>query len=416
MPKKKVIIVGGGFAGVNLVKKLDTKFFDVIIVDKLNHHQFQPLFYQVATSQIEPSSITFPLRYMLRTKREVRVRLAKVLRINADRNSISTTIGDLEYDYLVLAPGCTTNFFGNEGMRKHALKLKSTYDAIEIRNHIHQIFEDIITSDEAGKESLMNIVIVGAGPTGIELAGAIAEIRKYTLPKDYHRIDFSKLRIILVEGSKYTLLTMSKHARSYSRKTLEKMGVEVLTEKFVENYDGVNLSLSGGMIIKTRTVVWAAGVIPNTIEGLAGQCYAKGKRMRVDRINRVDGYKNIFAIGDAAYMETENYPMGHPQLANVAINMAVNLARNLKALESGGKLREYEYRDYGTMATIGRNKAVVDLPVIRFQGFFAWMLWMFFHLMLILSVRKKLIIFINWAWAYTTRNTALTLILKKPED
>lgn len=410
--KKKVVIVGGGFAGINLAKKLDAKLFEVTIIDKLNYHQFQPLFYQVATSQIEPSSISFPLRYIFRYKQHIRIRLAKVISVDLENSRVETGIGAFEYDFLVLAMGCKTNFFGNETISKHALSLKTTYEAISIRNHILQVFEDIITSDEKKKESLLNIVMVGGGPTGIELAGAFAEIKRNVLPADYHRIDFSRLQIILVEGSHSILNNMSVGAQQAAKRYLEKLGVRVLTDSIVTRYDGETLELNGKETIKTKTVIWAAGVIANTVSGIPERCMTRGNRIIVDRFSKMIHSDNVFVLGDQSYMETPKYPRGHPQVANVAINQAVNLARNLKNLLTGSALREYEYKDYGTMATIGEKKAVVDLPFIRFHGFLAWFVWMFLHLMLILSVRSKLIIFINWAWAYITKNTALRIILK----
>ncbi len=414
--KRKVIVVGAGFAGIQFVRKLDEDLFDILLIDKLNHHQFQPLFYQVATSQIEPSSISFPIRNIFKNKKNVQIRLAEVLCVDTENNKINTSIGDFGYDYLVIAIGCKTNFFGNNQISEHSFTLKTTYDAIAIRNHILQTFEDIISAKETQKEALLNMVIVGAGPTGVELAGAFAEIRKNILPKDYHGIDFSKLKITLIEGSKKTLNNMSSTAKIASQKYLQKMGVNIITETFVKNYDGNILELSDGNTINTKTVIWAAGVTANTIEGMPSNCFAIGNRIKVDRINRVRETKNIFAIGDIAFMETPKYPKAHPQLANVAINQAKNLAKNLKNINQGKNTVEYEYKDFGSMATIGRNKAVVDFKFIKFKGYFAWLIWMFLHLMLILSVKNKLIIFINWAWAYITKDTSLRLILKERKD
>ena len=411
--KKTVVVVGGGFAGLNLAKNLDEKLFDVILVDKLNHHQFQPLFYQVAASQIEPSNISFPFRHIFRKKKNVYIRLAETLSIDAPNNTITTTIGDFKYDYLVLAMGCKTNFFGNNKIKNHAYTLKTTYDAITIRNHILQTFEDIISAKENKKEALLNIVIVGAGPTGVELAGAFAEIKRQILPKDYPRIDFSNSSIILIDAAKNTLNNMSDNAKQASQKYLEKMGVKILTETFVNTYDGEVLELSTGKTIKTKTLIWAAGVTGNTVEGLPKEAMTRGSRIKVDRINMVLGCENIFAIGDISFMETPKYPHGHPQLANVAINQGSNLANNLKKIVEQKTTTAYEYKNFGTMATISQNRAVVDLDFVKFKGFFAWFIWMFLHLMLILSVRNKLIIFINWAWAYITKNTALRLILKQ---
>ncbi|MDY0200887.1 MAG: NAD(P)/FAD-dependent oxidoreductase [Tenuifilaceae bacterium] len=413
--KRKVIIVGGGFAGIQLARKLDKHLFDVLLIDKINHHQFQPLFYQVATSQIEPSSISFPFRHILKNKSNVLIRMAELTHVHPEQNRISTTIGNFEYDYLVIAIGCKTNFFGNQNIGNHSFTLKTTYDAIKIRNHILLTFEHIASSNGVDKKDLLNLVIVGGGPTGVEMAGAFAEIKRNILPKDYPRIDFSRFNITLVEGTKNMLGNMSENAQNTSKRYLQKMGVELLTETFVTDYDGATLLLSNGKSIKTKTVIWAAGVMPNQIEGLPASVYSKGNRMTVDRVNRVIGSENIFAVGDISYMETQKYPKGHPQVANVAINQAKNLAKNLKRIALSKKTVDYEYKDLGSMATIGRNKAVVDLPFFRFKGYFAWLVWMSLHLMLILSVRNKLIIFINWAWAYVTKDTSLRLILTQTD-
>lgn len=410
--KRKIIVIGGGFAGIEFIKKIDETLFDVLLIDKINHHQFQPLFYQVATSQLEPASISFPLRNIFKTKKNLQIRLAEVLSIYSANNKIKTTIGEFCYDLLVIAIGCTTNFFGNDELKSHAFTLKTTYDAINIRNHILQTFENIISAEAGEKEGLLNLTIVGAGPTGVELAGAFAEIKKNILPKDYPNIDFTHFKINLIEGSKDTLNSMSLLAKRTSKIYLQKMGVNIITETFVKGYDGNFLELSNGNIIKSKTVIWAAGVIGNTIKGLPDSVQKVGNRIDVNRTNLVNGTQNIFALGDIAFMQTPKYPNGHPQVANVAINQAKNLAYNLNKT----KTNEFEYNDLGSMATIGRNKAVVDLPHFKFRGYFAWLIWMFLHLMLILSVRNKLIIFINWVWAYLTKDTSLRLILKQTKN
>jgi NADH:ubiquinone reductase (H+-translocating) len=414
--KKKIIVIGGGFAGLSLVKRLDAKLFDILLIDKINHHQFQPLFYQVATSQLEPASISFPLRNIFKHKKSLQIRLARVDSIDIARNVISTSIGIFGYDFLVIAAGCTTNFFHNSTIEKKAFPLKTTYDAIKIRNHIIHTFEHLISADSEERGSLLNLVIVGAGPTGVELAGAFAEIKNNILPKDYPGIDFSDFNIYLIEGGENTLSSMSDLAKHASRKYLQKMGVRIITETLVKNYNGLVLELSSGEVIKTKTVIWAAGITGNSIGGLPEGCITDSGRIKVNRINQVEGINNVFAVGDIALMQTPKYPHGHPQLANVAINQAKNLAVNLRNLLLDKRTIDYEYKDLGAMATIGRNKAVVDLPWLNFKGYLAWLVWMFLHLMLILSVRNKLIIFINWAWAYLFKDTSLRLILKPTND
>jgi NADH dehydrogenase len=414
--KKNIVVIGGGFAGLQFIRNLDMNDFNVLLLDKLNHHQFQPLFYQVATAQLEPSSISFPFRKIFQQKKNVQIRMAEGVKIDTDSNTVISTIGSFQYDYLVIASGCKTNFFGNNEIMKNALTLKTTYDAITIRNHILLNFEQIISAAETEKESLFNIVIVGAGPTGVELAGAFAEIKKNILPKDYPSIDFSKLNVILIEGSKQTLSSMSNNAQNASRNYLEQLDVTLYTEVFVKNYDGALVTLSNGMLIKTKNMIWAAGVTGNLIQGLKEEVLAPGNRIMVDQTNTVWGLSNVFAIGDIAYMQTPKYPKAHPQLANVAINQAKNLAKNFKAMSANKPLRDFEYKDLGSMATIGKNKAVVDLPFIKFKGYLAWYVWMFVHLMLILSVRNKLIIFINWAWNYFTKDTSLRLILSQKNN
>lgn len=409
--KKRVIIAGAGFAGLQLARNLDEKLFNVLLIDKVNHHQFQPLFYQVASSQIEPSSISFPLRNIFKNKKNVQIRLAEVLEVVQEQNKIITSIGEFSYDILILAIGCKTNFFGNENISKHSFTLKSTYDAIGIRNHILLTFEKIISAAEKESEGLYNLVVVGAGATGVELTGAFAEIKKHVLPKDYHGIDFSKFNILLIEGTKDTLCNMSDASKAESKKYLQQMGVKVLTETFVKDYDGETLLLSTGEKIKTKTVIWAAGVTGNEIKGFEPEEITKRNRLIVNRYNKVAGCKNIYAVGDIAFMATPKYPKGHPQVANVAINQAKHLAKNLRRISLNKEPVEFEYRNLGSMATIGRNKAVVDLPFIHFKGYFAWFVWMFLHLMLILSVKNKLIIFINWAWTYFTKDSSLRLIL-----
>lgn len=410
--KAQIIVIGGGFAGLQFIQNLKENEFEIMLIDRLNHHQFQPLFYQVATSQIEPSSISFPFRKVLHKRRDIRIRLAEVQSVDTQTQTLSTSIGAFHYDLLVIATGCKTNFFGNDEISKHAYTLKTTHQAITIRNSILENFEKVFHTPDEKLDELFNIVIVGAGPTGVELSGAFAEIKRDILPKDFWRIDFSRLRILLIEGSDHTLNNMSDLAKKASQKYLTDLGVEVKTGVFVKKYDGQTLELSNGETLKSQNVIWAAGVTGNILPGLSPDVVTPGNRILVDRYNKVQGLENVYAIGDIACMQTPLYPKGHPQVANVAINQGKNLAKNLLAQQRGKALKPYEYRDMGSMATIGRNKAVVDLPFLRFKGYFAWTIWMFLHLMLILSVRNKLIIFINWAWNYFSKNSSLRLILK----
>lgn len=409
---EKIVIIGGGFAGLQLAKTLRKADLKVVLVDKQNHHQFQPLFYQVASGRLEPSSISFPFRKVFQNSKNVDFRMADIESIDPNERKIMTSYNrTINYDHLVIASGCRTNFFGNEEMSKNAFSMKTTQDAIEIRNKILFSFEKEIFARPEDKQAWMNIIIVGAGPTGVELSGAFAELKKDVLPKDYHNIDFSKFNIILLEGSKHTLNNMSDESKIASRKYLEEMTVIVKTETLLESYDGSVAVLNTGERIPSKNVIWAAGVKGNIIKGLYDQDIIRNRYI-VDRYNRLKSFKNIYALGDVAYMETPNYPTGHPQVANVAINQAKNLGKNiLKTLKDENfKSAEYEYHDLGMMATIGKHKAVVEFPFLKFKGPLAWYVWMFLHLMLILSVRNKIVIFFNWAWSYLTRDTSLRLI------
>ena len=411
MIKKKIVVIGCGFGGLQFIKNLKKNTFDILLIDKVNHHQFQPLFYQVAASQIEPATISFPLRKIFQNRKDVRIRLANVESVNDKEKVVETSIGKFLYDYLVIATGSKTNYFNNKQIEENSLSLKSTYKAMSIRNKTLMNFEKILY--EVDKSGLYNIVIVGGGATGVELAGAFAEMKKEVLPKDYPNILASKVNVYLLEGSNHTLSAMSSYAQKYSEKYLLKMGVIVKTGVFVKQYDGQVVLLSNGETINSENVIWSAGVKGNAIGGIPNDLLLPSGRIKVDRINKIESLDEVYAIGDVAYMETDKYPKGHPQLANVAIGQAKNLAKNLNKVAQGkhDKLKAYEYRNLGTMATVGRNKAVVDLPFAKFKGRFAWFVWMFLHLMLILSVRNKLVIFINWAWNYITKNSSLRLIL-----
>ena len=411
MKRKKIIVIGCGFGGLQLVKHLKKNTYDILIIDKVNHHQFQPLFYQVAASQIEPATISFPLRKIFQKRKDVRIRLATVEVLNNEEKTIETSIGKFRYDYLIIATGAVTNYFGNAEIENNSLSLKTTYKAMSIRNKTLLNFEKILYEED--KDGLYNIVIVGGGATGVELAGAYAEMKKEVLPKDYPNILAHNVNVYLLEGSNNTLSAMSSYAQKYSEKYLRKMGVIVKTGVFVNQYDGNTVVLSNGDTINSKNVIWSAGVKGNPIGGIPENLLQKTNRIKVDRHNRVESLQDVFAIGDVAHMETDKYPKGHPQVANVAIGQAKILAKNINSMQKNEsyQLKSYEYRNLGTMATVGRNKALVDLPFAKFKGRFAWLIWMFLHLMLILSVRNKLVIFINWAWNYITKNSSLRLIL-----
>lgn len=416
MKRKKIIVIGCGFGGLQFVKNLKKDVYDILIIDKVNYHQFQPLFYQVAASQIEPATISFPLRKIFQNRKDIRIRLATVEGFNYNQKTVATSIGDFSYDYLIIASGAKTNYFGNKEIEANSLSLKSTFKAMSIRNKTLMNFEKILYENE--KDGLCNIVIVGGGATGVELAGAFAEMKKEVLPKDYPNIEVQNVNVYLLEGSNHTLSAMSAYAQRYSEKYLKKMGVIVKTGVFVNKYDGENVTLSNGESIISKNVIWSAGVRGNPIGGLPENTLMPSGRIKVNRINEIEAMQDVFAIGDVAHMETDKYPKGHPQVANVAIGQAKNLAKNINRMQSSknAKLKQYEYRNLGTMATVGRNKALVDLPFAKFRGRFAWFIWMFLHLMLILSVRNKLVIFINWAWNYITKNSSLRLILLDDKD
>jgi len=408
----KIVIIGGGFAGLQLAKKLRKTDVKVVLVDKQNHHMFQPLFYQVASGRLEPSSISFPFRKIFQKSNNIDFRMADIVKILPEENKLVTSYNrSVSYDHLVIASGCRTNFFGNNEISRNAFSMKTTQESIDIRNKILFSFEKEIFARPEDKQAWMNIIIVGAGPTGVELSGAFAELRNNILPKDYHNIDFSKFNIILLEGSPNVLNNMSEQSRIASRKYLEELGVTVRTETILTSFDGSVATLSNGDKIPTKNVIWAAGVTGNVIEGIPSTDIVRN-RYKVDRFNRLLNFENIYALGDIAYMETPKYPNGHPQVANVAINQAKNLGNNILKMLKGKKsdLIEYEYNDLGMMATIGKHKAVVELPFIKFKGVIAWYVWMFLHLMLILSVRNKLVIFFNWAWSYLTRDSSLRII------
>lgn len=416
----KLVIIGGGFGGLRLARKLNNKpGFDITLIDRHNYHQFQPLFYQVATAGLDASNISFPLRKVFHKSNNVKIRLAEVRGIQTAVNKVQTNIGDFEYDVLVIATGADSNFFGNAGVSANAFPMKSTVEALQIRNSLLSNFEKATIEKDAAKlESLMNIVVVGGGPTGVELSGAIADMKRFQLPKDYPEIDFSKMNIYLLEGSQKILAAMSEKSSSSSKAYLERLGVTVLTGTLLQDYDGEKIILKDGSSINTSMVIWAAGIKGNVPEGISKELVARGNRIKVDRQCRVQGFENIYAIGDVAYMEEPAWPNGHPQVAPVAMQQADLIAGNLKRLEmksSHKMIKEFVYYDKGSMATVGRNLAVVDVPKPRlhFGGFFAWMIWMGLHLMLILGVKNRFFVFCNWLYNYFTYDQNLRLIFKQ---
>ncbi|MBL0057046.1 MAG: NAD(P)/FAD-dependent oxidoreductase [Chitinophagaceae bacterium] len=416
----KLIIIGGGFGGLRLARRLSNKpGFEITLIDRFNYHQFQPLFYQVATAGLDASNISFPLRKVFHRSRNIRFRMAEVQQIRTEEKKLVTNIGVFDYDALVIATGADTNFFGNHSMAENAFPMKSTVEALQLRHRLLHNFEDALSvKDEAELNKLMTIVVVGGGPTGVELSGAIADMKRFVLPKDYPELDFTRMKIYLLEGTGRTLASMDKRSSEDSRRYLEKMGVTVLTDSILKDYDGEQAILQNGTVIQTAMVIWAAGIKGNVPEGIDKGLIAKGNRIRTDRHCRVIGNMDVYAIGDVAFMEEPSWPNGHPQVAPVAMQQADLLAANLRRIEmksATASLEEFVYRDKGSMATVGRNLAVVDVPTpkLHFRGFFAWMIWMGLHLMLILGVKNRFFVFCNWLYNYVTYDQNLRLIFKE---
>ena len=423
----KVVIIGGGFGGLKLARKLSKKKgFDITLIDRFNFHQFQPLFYQVATAGLDASSISFPLRKVFHSEKSVHFRMAEVKSIDIAQKKVITDPEEFTYDILVLATGADTNFFGNEELMRCSYPMKSTVEALQIKYRLLKNIEDALYAKDAKElESLMTIVVVGGGPTGVEMSGAIADMRRFVFPKDYPELDFNKMKIYLLEGSPKTLGTMSEKSSHDSCEYLKKLNVIVKTNTVVKAYDGVTVTTKDGEEIKSSMVVWAAGVKGNVPDGIDKGIIVKGNRIKVDRYNKVSGTENIYAIGDVAYMETEKYPRGHPQVASVAIAQGSTLGDNLVKMEKNASLKEFEYHDKGSLATVGRNLAVVDIPIpkafgtkMHLKGFIAWLFWMGLHLFLLLGVKNRIAVFFNWIYNYITYDQNLRLIFrafKKPK-
>jgi NADH dehydrogenase len=414
----KIVIVGAGFGGLKLAQAFGSKKgFDVTLIDRFNFHQFQPLFYQVATCGLDASNISFPLRKAFQKDSNVHIRMADVKSIDTANNKVIADIDEFTYDILILATGANTNYFGNQQLIDNTYPMKTTVEALQIKYRLLQNIEDAIyVKDEQILKSLLTVVIVGGGPTGVEMSGAIADMRRFVLPRDYPEIDFkNKMRIFLLEGGPELLGPMSERSSEQSLKYLQRLGVEVMTDTIVKDFDGKTVTTTKGKTISSSLVVWAAGVIGSLPFGFDKDLIVRGNRIKVDRYNKILGLENVYAIGDVAYMETEKYPHGHPQVASVPIAQAKVLADNLKKIKSNKtNLKPFEYHDKGSMATVGRNLAVVDIPKphLHFGGFFAWMIWMGLHLLLLLGVKNRFAVFSNWVYNYVTYDNNFRLIFR----
>ncbi len=417
---KKVVIVGGGFAGLNLAKHLSgSKQFEVVLVDKNNYHFFPPLLYQVSTAFIEPSNISYPFRKLLQGHENVHFFMGEFLRVNTDRNLTETSNGILYYDYLVLAIGTEVNFYGNENLKRNALPMKTIDDALRIRNHILLRTEEAVRATSTrDKKRLTNIVIAGGGPTGVEMAGMIAEMGRSIISKDYPDggLREGEGHIYLVDSGPVPLKTMSKTAQNEAQRVLTNLGVKILSATLVQDYQDDKVTLSNGEIILSSTLIWCSGVIARKIHGLAPEAFTKGNRIIVDEINMVKGCNNVFAIGDLCYQTSDSaYPNGHPQVAQVAIQQGQWLAENLIRAEQLMEPVAFLHQDHGKMAIISKYKAVVDLPIGSVKGFFAWLIWLFIHLLPLISFRNRMKIILNWGLSFITHDAALRLIIR-PDD
>ena len=410
----RIVIVGGGFAGVSMAKALANKNAQIVLLDKHNYHTFQPLLYQVSSAGLEPDSIAYPLRKIIKKHKTSFFRLAKVENIQPETKEIHTDIGSLTYDYLILATGTKTNYFGNQAIEANSMPMKKLPQALNIRSLILQNFEKAtITNSLKERQALLNFVIVGGGPTGVELAGAIAELKNHILPRDYRDLDANAMQIHLLEGNKRVLPPMSENASKKAEEFLKELGVKVHCNTFVKDYDGKTALTNTDLTLESKTLIWAAGVTGAPVKGLKAETLMERiNRYKVNRFNQVEGYDNIFAIGDIALMKTEAYPNGHPQVAQPAIQQGKLLGKNIMRLIDGKPLKQFTYNDKGSMATVGRNKAVVDLKHYKFAGFFAWFVWMFIHLMSLVGFRNRVIVFFNWSYNYINFDKAARLIIR----
>lgn len=410
---KRVVVVGGGFGGLKLCSTLTKNpNFQVVLIDRNNYHQFPPLIYQIATAGLQVSSISFPFRKIFAKSKNFFFRMCDLRFIDAKNRTIQTSIGKLDYDYLVLATGTTTNYFGNQHIEDASMPMKTLNESLGLRNALLNTFERANTCSSAEeRQQLLNIVVVGGGPSGVEIAGALAEMRTHVLPQDYPDLDASQMQIHLLQGGDRLLPAMSEVASSASLKYLQQMGVDVRLNCLVKDYKDNQVFTASGEILHSRTVIWVCGITGRRIEGIDANSYGPGNRLKVDRYNQVEGYDNIFAIGDIALMKCPGYPKGHPQMAQPAIQQGKNLALNLIRRYEGKPRRAFEYRDLGCMATIGRNKAVADIAGMNLTGFFAWFLWMGVHLMSILGIKNKLSTLLDWAWSYFSYDRANRILI-----
>lgn len=416
--KPRVVIIGGGFGGLEVARALKGANVQTVLIDKYNHHCFQPLLYQVATSGLETNSIVFPFRRRFSDQKDFFFRLGEVNKIIPAENCIETSIGSIRYDYLVIASGATTNFYGMKDIADHSLPMKTIVDAIKLRNIIIRNFENaLLTDDESLMNSYMDFVIVGGGPTGVELAGALAELKNHVFPKDYPELELSHMDIHLIEATGRLLNGMSDIAGAKALQYLKEMGVDVQLNAAVKSYDGETVTFQNAETLKSRTLIWAAGVKCQPIEGITASAIGKGSRVLVNEYNLVKGYDNIFAIGDAALMEGDpDYPQGHPQVAPPAMQQGVLVAKNLRRLMEKKPLKPFRYNNQGSMATVGRNRAVVDLKGFKTQGILAWLIWMFVHLISLLGFKNKFFVFVSWLWSYFSYDKSNRIIIARPKD
>ena len=413
-----LIIIGGGFAGLKLIKELNNKNIKVTVFDKNNFHTFQPLLYQVASGGLGEDAIAYPLRKIVSECPNIAFRMAEVLEIRFDTKSILTSIGEYSYDLLCIATGSTTNFFGNKRIEQNSFELKTIQNSLNLRNQILKEFEIAVSENVTGKvERKINFVVVGGGPTGVETSGALAEIQRNVIPEDYKELDNKLMKVYLVEAGPKILASMSDISSKKATLFLQKIGVEVLTNTAVKDYDGKTITLSSGETIETKTVIWSAGVKGKLINNFPEEYITKGSRIKVDEFNQVIGLPNVYAVGDIAYMDTDSkYPNGHPMVASVAVQQAKLLAKNLICKLENKSMRNFEYFDKGSMATVGRHKAVFEFFSIKMQGAVAWLGWMFLHLMLLVGFRNRLIVFINWLWNYITYSKAIRIIIENEDN